>query len=125
MAKLGPFFGPHDGQMRIFAGLFQVGSGTFTQFADYQVGFSGTYSFLGQNGAIILQLQLTDANPTSQSGPCSISINNQSDNAATYNVAGQQLSITTTLNSTPVTIYSSQNGTQINNISGHNAWIGP
>ncbi|HEX4410751.1 MAG TPA: hypothetical protein VH206_18425 [Xanthobacteraceae bacterium] len=124
MAKLKTYFGPHAGDMKIYLGFFQVGSGSFSFFSDYQSQFSGTYSALGNSGTFAITLNLTDQDAASTSGPCHIMLNAQTDNAATYAVDGDKLSVTTTLNDAPLEIYQSQNGTQVDNISNHNIWIG-
>ena len=43
----------------------------------------------------------------------------------TTEVSGNKLILTTTLNPTPVSVYTSQGGTQFDGVSGHNLWIGP
>jgi hypothetical protein len=125
MAKLGTFFGPHTGTLKIYLDSFKVGSGSFPAFEDFKAVFSGTYSVLGQSGNLMLAINLTDNNPTSTSGPCSLTLNGNTDANATYNVNGQKLTVTTALNENPVDVYTSEGGTQIDNISGHNAWFGP
>lgn len=124
MAKLEPYFGPHTGPMNIWLGIFQVGSGSFPAFSDFQAQFDGSYSAFGQSGTFNMALSLTDRNAASTSGPCQVTLNNQTDNAATYQVSGPKLIVTTTLNDAPLDIYASQNGTQVDNLSGHNIWIG-
>jgi hypothetical protein len=124
MAKLGPYFGPHNGGRKVYLGIFQVGSGSFPDFTDFQVQFAGSYSALGHSGLFKLGLSLTDQNTASLSGPCQATLNDQTDTAATYQVTGQKLVVTTALNDTPLEIYRSQNGTQVDNISNHNIWIG-
>ena len=124
MATLDPFFGPHTGLMKIWLGFFEVGSGNFLAFANYQTQFDGTYSALGQSGTFKIGVTLTDQNAASASGPCQVTLNNNTDNAATYQVSAAKLVVTTTLNDVPLEIYPSQNGTQVDNISGHNIWIG-
>ena len=62
--------------------------------------------------------------PAGSSGSCEITLNEETDNATTYRVDGQKLTFTTRLNDTPVAVYSSEGGTQIDGISGHNVWIG-
>jgi hypothetical protein len=125
MAKLGGFFGPHSGALRIFLGIFDVGSGTFGTFSDFNASFAGSYSALGQHGTFTLGVALTDQNPTSTSGPCTLTLNDKTDNAATYQTNGSKITITTTLNATPLDVYPSQSGTQIDNVSNHNVWVGP
>jgi hypothetical protein len=124
MAKLDPYFGPHTGNQKIWVGFFSVGTGTFTQFSDFQAAFDGSYSAFGQSGTFDIQLALTDKNAGAQSGPCTITLNGKTDNAATYQADSEKLTITTTLNAEPIDIYTKQNGTQVDNISGHNLWIG-
>jgi len=125
MAKLGGYFGPHTGQLKIDLWSWQVGSGAFGAFGDFNCKFTGSYSALGQSGTLILGLALTDQNPASASGPCTVTLNDKTDSAARYQANGEKLTITTTLNTTPLDIYPSQGGTQIDNISNHNVWIGP
>ena len=124
MAKLDPFFGPHAGALQIYVASFPVGTGNFTAFGDYQADFTGSYSFLFQSGTVTIAIGLTDQNPTSTSGPCKISLNDKTDAAATYQVIGQRLRINTPLNDLPIDVYVNNNGTQVDNVSGHNIWIG-
>jgi len=124
MAKLEPYFGPHAGPMKIYLGFFQVGSGDFSSFSDYQAQFAGTYSALGNSGTFAIAISLTDRNAANNSGPCHVTLNSQTDNAASYDASSGKLVVTTTLNAAPLEIYPSQNGTQVDNISDHNIWIG-
>jgi hypothetical protein len=124
MAKLDPFFGPHAGSLQIYVASFSVGSGKFTAFSDYQADFTGSYSFLFQSGNITIAIGLSDQNAASTSGPCKISLNGNTDAAANYLVIGQRLRINTTLNDLPIDVYVSNGGTQVDNVSGHNIWIG-
>ena len=124
MAKLGTFFGPHTGELKMWVSIFQVGSGSFSAFSDFNAAFSGTYSFLGQSGSLTLGIDLTDHDPAGTSGPCTVTLNGKTDASATYDVDGPKLTLTTALNGTPVDIYQSKGGTQVDNISGHNVWFG-
>jgi hypothetical protein len=124
MANLGAYFGPHTGQKKIYVGKFAVGSGSFPSFSNFQAQFAGSYSFLFYSGTFKIALSLSDQDSASKSGPCQVTLNDQTDNAATYKVSGKKLIVTTTLNDTPLQIYPSQNGTQVDNISNHNIWIG-
>lgn len=124
MATLGPYFGPHTGHRNIYLGIFQVGSGSFPNFSDFQTEFDGSYSALGHSGTFKIGLDLTDRDAGSTSGPCAVTLNGRTDNAASYQVDTPKLVIKTTLNQTPLEIYKSQNGTQVDNISDHNIWIG-
>jgi monoamine oxidase len=124
VAKLGQFFGPHSGTLKIYLAHFPVGSGSFNAFGDFVAEFSGSYSTIFASGNFTIAVSLTDQSPTSSSGPCRLTLNDQTDNAATYAVGGAKLTITTSLNSTPFDIYVSQGGTQVDNVSGHNIWIG-
>lgn len=125
MAKLGGFFGPHNGSLKIYVWNWPIGSGTFNAFNDFDCKFAGSYNAMGQSGTLVLGLVLTDRNPTSASGPCTVTLNDRTDSAARYQSSGQKLTITTTLNGSPLDIYPSESGTQIDNISDHNVWIGP
>ena len=124
MAKLGTYFGTHDGDMKLYVGMFQVGSGRFNAFSDFQSEFAGTYSAFGQAGQFTIDVRLTDSSATNTSGPCTIVLNGATDAAARYQVNGQKLTIATTLNNAPIDIYVKQGGTQVDDISGHNLWIG-
>jgi hypothetical protein len=124
MSTLNPYFGPHSGMLKIWLGIFQVGTGTFAAFSSFLADFSGSYSALGHSGTFAIEINLTDQNNSSAAGPCQIKLNGQTDANATYQIANQKLIITTALNSTPIDIYPSNNGTQVDNISGHNIWIG-
>jgi hypothetical protein len=79
---------------------------------------------MGYSGTFKIAVDLSDQNPTSTTGPCQVTLNDKTDNAATYQVNGQKLIVTTTLNTSPLDIYQGENGTQVDNISGHNIWIG-
>lgn len=125
MAKLGQYFGAHTGVLKIYVGFFQIGSGTFKTFNDFQTEFTGSYVILGQPGTFTIGIRLTDDDPASSSGPCEITLSNQTDDAATYEISGQKLTFTTKLNDTPIDVYVSKGGTQVDNVSGHNVWIGP
>jgi hypothetical protein len=124
MAKLGPFFGTHDGDQKIYVGVFSVGTGTFPKFSDYQASFDGSYEAFGQSGTFDIQLTLTDHDATAKSGPCSVTLNGKVDNKAKYQASAKKLTVTTALNDQPIDIYGKQGGTQVDNISSHNLWIG-
>jgi hypothetical protein len=124
MAKLDPFFGPHSGDLKIWVRNFPVGTGAFGDFSDFQATFDGSYSAFGKKGTFDIAFALTDKNPGAQSGPCTITLNGKTDNAATYQVNGGKLTITTTLNTVPIAVYTSEGGTQVDNISGLSIWIG-
>jgi hypothetical protein len=124
MAKLGQYFGPHTGNRKIYLGIFQVGSGSFPNFSDFHAEFDGSYSALGHSGTFKIGLNLTDNNAGSTSGPCQVTLNGKTDNAASYKVNAPKLVIKTSLNDSPLEIYKSQNGTQVDHISDHNIWIG-
>jgi len=124
MSTLEPYFGPHAGSLKIYVGVFQVGSGSFTAFSDFQAQFAGTYNAFGQSGSFAIVISLTDRNPASTSGPSQVTLNGKTDTGAKYQADGQKLTVTTTLNTTPLEIYVSEEGTQVDNISGHNIWIG-
>jgi len=124
MATLGPYFGTHTGDLKIYIGIFQIGSGSFVSFDDFNAKFTGSYEVVGRPGTFTIAITLSDANPAGSSGSCEITLNEETDNATTYRVDGQKLTFTTRLNDTPVAVYSSQGGTQIDGISGHNVWIG-
>ncbi len=125
MAKLVGFFGPHNGQLKIYVWNWQIGSGAFSAFSDFDCKFAGSYSAVGQSGTFAIGIVLTDQNPASGSGPCTVTLNDKIDSAASYQTNGQKLTITTKLNDAPLDIYPGEGGTQIDNISDHNIWIGP
>jgi hypothetical protein len=124
MSKLGPYFGTHTGELKIYVGIFQIGSGSFQTFSDFQAAFAGSYTVAGQPGTFAIGIKLIDHNPASSSGQCEVTLNGNTDSAAAYQVSGPKLTITTALNDTPIDLYVSQGGTQVDNISQHNIWIG-
>ena len=124
MATLGSYFGPHTGNRKIYLGIFPVGSGSFPTFSDFQTEFDGSYAALGHSGTFKIGLHLTDRNAESTSGPCQVTLNGKTDNAGSYQVDSPKLIIKTSLNDSPLEIYKSQNGTQVDHISKHNIWIG-
>lgn len=124
MAKLASYFGPHSGLLKIYVFIAQIGSGSFQTFDDFQAKFVGSYEVGGQPGTFTIAISLTDHNPASASGGCEITLNDKTDKVATYHASGQKLTITTKLNDTPIDVYVSQGGTQVDRISGHNIWIG-
>jgi len=124
MVKLSGYFGGHAGTMKIYVGIFEVGSGTFTVFSDSEIDFVGSYHAFGQAGTFSIRIQLADGNPAATSGRCSVTLNAATDSVAKYHADSTRLTINTTLNPTPVLIYGSQGGTQIDGIPGHNLWIG-
>ena len=117
------FFGGHSGTLSIYVGVFSVGSGTFTTFTAGQATFSGSYNAFGQSGTFTISIQPLTAQSNS-SGTCQLTLNGTADNAAKYQIDGNKLTLTTTLNPGPVDIYPSQGGTQIDGVSGHSLWIG-
>jgi hypothetical protein len=124
MAKLTPYFGTHAGDLKIYVGPFSVGQGAFDTFSDFHATFDGSYEFFGQSGDVAIDLTLSDHDVGSESGACTIKLNGKADTAATYQVSGSKLTITTKLNELPIEIHSRQGGTQVDNVSGHNIWIG-
>jgi hypothetical protein len=124
MATLDANFGPHAGNLKIYVGFFNVGKGTFPAFGQFEATFDGSYSAFGQSGTFDIKLLLSDKNAGAPNGPCAITLNGKTDGAAQYQADGSKLTITTTLNDAPIEIYRSQNGTQVDGISGHNLWIG-
>jgi hypothetical protein len=115
MAKLGMHFGTHGGSLKIYVGIFQVGSGTFTAFDNSEIDFTGSYQPFGQP-APSASASTSLRNPAATSGACEVTLNASTDSAANYEVDGTKLTTGTTLNPTPVTIYASQGGTQIDGI---------
>ncbi|TMI99149.1 MAG: hypothetical protein E6G97_23620 [Alphaproteobacteria bacterium] len=124
MAQLNPYFGPHTGTLKIYVGIFRVGQGSFEDFKQFQTSFDGSYNAFGQSGTFDIKLLLSDQNAGAAHGPCAITLNGKTDSAAQYQTDNEKLTITTALNDTPIVIYRSQNGTQVDGISGHNLWIG-
>ncbi len=108
MAKIAPYFGPHSGPLKIWLGIFQIGSGNFTAFSDFQADFAGTYSALGHSGRFAIKIALTDQNTASTSGACHIVLNGRTDNTATYEADGAKLTVKTVLNDTPLTFMSAR-----------------
>jgi hypothetical protein len=124
MAKLGSYFEGHDGTLKIYWGPGPIGTGSFDSFSDFYAKFTGSYEIFGNPGALTISIRLTDGNPSESSGPCEITLNDKTDNAARYHVNGSKMTCDTALSNTPIDIYGKQGGTQIDGVSGHNIWIG-
>lgn len=124
MAKLGTYIGTHDGTQNIYVGLFSVGEGQFKSFDDFRMEFAGSYQFFGKSGEFAIAVNLTDQQADSATGPCTVTLNGNTDSAAQYQARNGTLTITTTLNSTPIDLHVKDGGTQVDNVSGHNLWIG-
>ena len=124
MASLAAYFGSHSGDLAIYVGPFSVGTGRFTTFGDFLAVFTGSYDFLGQHGTIAIGIKLSDQASGESSGTCEITLNKETDAAATYSVKGHKITFKTKLNATAVDIYQYKEGTQIDHVSGHNLWIG-
>lgn len=123
MVGLDQYFGTHTGNLKIYVGLFKVGSGSFTSFNSNLAAFTGSYNAFGSSGSFTIAVQLLHAQNGS-SGTCKVTLNNSTDTSAAYTAAGAKFSLQTNLNSTPIDIYVSQGGTQFDGVSGHNLWIG-
>ncbi|PSO17786.1 hypothetical protein [Bradyrhizobium sp. MOS003] len=123
MVGLDQYFGTHTGNLKIYVGLFKVGSGSFTSFNSNLAAFSGSYSAFGSSGTFTIEVQLLHVQNAS-SGTCKVTLNDKTDASAAYTVAGNKFSLQTNLNPTPIDIYVSQGGTQFDGVSGHNLWIG-
>ncbi len=123
MVALDQYFGTHAGDLKIYVGLFKVGSGSFTSFTPTQAAFSGSYEAFGNSGNFAIVIQLLNAQNAAH-GSCKVTLNNSVDATATYAIAGSKFSLQTGLNPTPIVIYKSQGGTQFDGVSGHNLWIG-
>ncbi|HVZ53780.1 MAG TPA: hypothetical protein VG986_17565 [Pseudolabrys sp.] len=124
MAKLTPYVGTHSGDLKIWVALFDIGSGQFKNFGDYQMEFQGSYDFAGQSGSFDIAVSLTDQQPNSPSGPCTVTLNGNTDTGAHYQTQNGKLTVTTALNQVPIDLHVKGSGTQVDNISGHNLWIG-
>ena len=133
MATLTQFLGPTSGTLEIYLYVSSefIGTGTVTSSNEFELTFSGSYSFLGDSGQINFSIALTDQDPNSTSGTCTIVLNDDSDSGATYTVDATELVITTSLQEgTQLFVYPYENGTEIDDlvIPGHNPhdiWIGP
>lgn len=124
MARFGGYLGTHTGTLKIYVGPWSVGTGQFGTFGDFEVKFDGSYDFAGQSGNLAIAIKQTNQNPQESAGPCTVTLNGTNDATATYKVHGDKLTIITALNGTPIDLYVKQGGTQVDNISGHNLWIG-
>ena len=130
MATLNPFIGQTSGPLEICLLSQDVGSGTVTSQTDFEIAFSGSFSIFGESGSITFSIALTDQNPDTTSGPCTITVNGNTDANASYSVVDDELNITTSLQpGTTLLVYQDDNGTEIEDvvIPGHNphdVWIG-
>ncbi len=124
MTTLDPYFGTRTGELKIYMGFFEVGSGRFKAFTSLQAEFMGSYTVLGYSGTVAIALKLGGRKRASASGPCRLSLNDRTDDAARYQVNGEKLRLVTELNESPIDIYVHRGGTQIDNVLGYNLWIG-
>lgn len=135
MATLSDFLGPHAGNMRIFIYMGpicpEVGSGSFTEVSDFVARFAGTYDYLSLKGKVNVAVELKDHDPKAPTGPCSITVMEKTDRAASYRVQGDKLVVTTTLNAKPIEVYVYKKGTEFDGpelpspVGAVGVWIGP
>jgi N-acetylmuramoyl-L-alanine amidase len=124
VATLDPFFGTHDGDLKVYVSGFPIGEGTFQSFTHFKANFLGSYRTFFQVNPLHLVINLTDQKADAASGPCEIGVNNDVDSTATYHASAEKITFQTKLAPSPIDVYRSQGGTQIDGINGHNAWIG-
>ena len=134
MATVKPFLGPHAGNMRIFVYKgpvsINVGGGSFTEVTDFTARFSGSYDYLVK-GQVNVAVELKDHNPQATSGPCSITIMDNTDDNARYQVEGNNLMVITRLNKDPLKVYPYKKGTEFDYptlpapVGSIGIWIGP
>ncbi len=124
MATLDPYFGKHAGQLQIYVSKFPIGNGSFGAFANFQATFTGSYTLFFQQHQLQLAIALTDKDVKAVNGPCELTMNGQVDKKETYQTNNGKMTIRTALAQTPIVVYQSQAGTQLDGLDGHNAWIG-
>jgi hypothetical protein len=83
MAQLGPYVGIHSGVLKIYVGIWLMGSGSFGTFNDSEARFTGTYEFLGQQGTFRIGIRLV-GDRAKRSGSCQMMLNGQIDNASRH-----------------------------------------
>jgi hypothetical protein len=124
LAILGPFFGSQSGNLTIYVAHFPIGTGTFQAIDRFQARFSGSYKTFFQTHPLNLMIKLSDQDASSASGPCQITFNDKVDTSATYKTSRGKITFSTSLAQSPIDVYRSQGGTQIDGLDGHDAWIG-
>lgn len=121
MAKLTNFIGPNTkaGQSEEIDAVIlfhiKVGTGKVTECSDYALGFNGEVSSTFWSGNFNIKFELTDQNPSSNNGPCTVTFNGQATTGS-YQVDGNTLVITANLSNGQevVKLSRSDNYTEIN-----------
>jgi len=132
MATLSQFIGQTSGILEIYLYALSesIGTGTASGVTDFALSFSGNYTVFGSSGQISFSIALSDQDPSSTSGYCTVSVDGNTDDNATYAVDGEYLAITTSLQADVIYVYVSGDGTGIDDIiipghDSHDIWIGP
>lgn len=91
-----------------------VGSGTVTEFSEYQVTLEGQIDVVIYKGNLTICMKLTDNNPNAASGSCILQLNTLMDKEARYEVKNSALTIYAVLKDTKqnITISRVNNGSQ-------------
>ena len=70
-----------------------VGQGAVNAYDPFKVNVAGKIDILGYKGDMLIDLQLTDEDPASKSGPCVLQLNSYVDENATYLANGRDLMV--------------------------------
>ena len=91
-----------------------VGSGTVTEFSEYQVTLKGQIDVVVYKGNLTICMKLTDNNPQAATGSCILQLNSLIDNKARYEVKNSALTIYAVLQGVKqnITISRVNNGAQ-------------
>ena len=91
-----------------------VGSGTVTEFSEYQVTLEGKIDVVIYKGDLTICMKLTDNDPQATTGSCILQLNSLTDEQARYEVKNNALTIHAVLKDVKqnITINRVNNGTQ-------------
>lgn len=70
-----------------------VGDGIVSAYSDYEIEVEGKINVVIYSGPLTIRLQLTDEDPTAQSGSCVLQLNSHTDENAAYQANGKVLTV--------------------------------
>jgi hypothetical protein len=74
-----------------------VGDGVVSACSDFVISVDGKINVVVYSGPLNIRLQLTDEDPTAQSGPCVLQLNSHTDESAIYQANGKVLTVAAVL----------------------------
>ena len=74
-----------------------VGDGVVSACSEYEIGVDGHINIVIYSGSLNIHLQLTDEDPSAQSGACILQLNTYTDENAVYQANGNVLTVAAVL----------------------------